>query len=105
MVLGDVLYLAAVLAGLAFIAETFSFLLIAIKWAGVVYLCCLAVQFWTSGETFDVAERAEPAAAEARSFQVSWSRSAIPNAVLFSSPSCRRWSISARCRRSTCLSC
>lgn len=53
MVLGDVLYLATVLAGLAFIAETFSFLLIAIKWAGVAYLCWLAVQFWRSGETFD----------------------------------------------------
>jgi len=56
MVLGDVLYLATVLAGLAFIAETFSFLLIAIKWAGVAYLCWLAVQFWRSGETFDGAD-------------------------------------------------
>jgi threonine/homoserine/homoserine lactone efflux protein len=53
MVLGDVLYLAAVLGGLAFIAETFSFLLIAIKWAGVAYLCWLAVQFWNSGEEFE----------------------------------------------------
>lgn len=59
MVLGDVLYLAAVLAGLAVIAETFSFLLIAIKWAGVAYLCYLAVQFWTSGETFDTAGASE----------------------------------------------
>ncbi len=49
MVLGDVLYLAAVLAGLAVIAQTFSFLLIAIKWAGVAYLCWLAGQFWRAG--------------------------------------------------------
>ncbi|MGO4485594.1 LysE family transporter [Rhizobium pisi] len=48
MVVGDALYLASVLAGLAHIAETFSFLLIAIKWAGVAYLCWLAFNFWTS---------------------------------------------------------
>jgi threonine/homoserine/homoserine lactone efflux protein len=49
MVAGDVLYLATVLAGLAYIAETFSTLLIAIKWAGVAYLIWLAVQFWRAG--------------------------------------------------------
>jgi threonine/homoserine/homoserine lactone efflux protein len=48
MVLGDVLYLTAVLVGLAFVAETLSFVLIAIKWAGVVYLSWLAVEFWKS---------------------------------------------------------
>jgi threonine/homoserine/homoserine lactone efflux protein len=48
IVLGDVLYLTAVLVGLAFVAETLSFVLIAIKWAGVVYLCWLAVEFWRS---------------------------------------------------------
>jgi threonine/homoserine/homoserine lactone efflux protein len=53
MVLGDVLYLATVLAGLAFIAETFSAMLIAIKWAGVAYLCWLAVQFWRADERFE----------------------------------------------------
>jgi threonine/homoserine/homoserine lactone efflux protein len=53
MVAGDVLYLATVLAGLAFIAETFSTLLIVIKWAGVAYLCWLAVQFWRSDDRFD----------------------------------------------------
>jgi len=46
MVIGDVLYLSAALAGLAYIAESFGFLLIAIKWAGVAYLCWLAIQFW-----------------------------------------------------------
>lgn len=49
MVIGDVLYLSAVLAGLAYIAESFSILLIAIKWAGVAYLSWLAVQFWRAG--------------------------------------------------------
>jgi len=53
MVLGDVLYLATVLAGLAFIAETFSTLLIVIKWAGVAYLCWLAVQFWRADARFE----------------------------------------------------
>jgi threonine/homoserine/homoserine lactone efflux protein len=53
MVLGDVLYLATVLAGLAFIAETFSALLIVIKWAGVAYLCWLAVQFWRADDRFE----------------------------------------------------
>jgi len=56
MVLGDVLYLATVLAGLAFIAETFSTMLIAIKWAGVAYLCWLAVQFWRSDDRFEGGE-------------------------------------------------
>jgi threonine/homoserine/homoserine lactone efflux protein len=49
MVAGDVLYLAAVLAGLAYLAETFSTVLIAIKWAGVAYLIWLGVHYWRSG--------------------------------------------------------
>ncbi|OAP42763.1 lysine transporter LysE [Sinorhizobium glycinis] len=53
MVLGDVLYLSMALGGLAFVAETFTYLLIAIKWAGVAYLCWLAVQFWTFGDALD----------------------------------------------------
>lgn len=53
MVLGDVLYLATVLAGLAVIAETFSTLLIVIKWVGVAYLCWLAVQFWRADDRFE----------------------------------------------------
>ncbi|RUM14277.1 LysE family translocator [Rhizobium phaseoli] len=46
MVVGDVIYLSAALAGLAYIAATFTTLLVVIKWAGVVYLCWLAYQFW-----------------------------------------------------------
>ncbi len=60
MVFGDVLYLAIVLAGLAFIAETFSYILIFIKWAGVAYLCWLAMQFWKSSETINAADVASP---------------------------------------------
>ncbi|TCU41442.1 LysE family translocator [Rhizobium azibense] len=51
MVLGDIVYLAAALAGLAYIAETFTTLLIVIKWAGVAYLSWLAVQFWRADPT------------------------------------------------------
>jgi threonine/homoserine/homoserine lactone efflux protein len=46
MVLGDLVYLSLVLAGLAILAETVSWVLIAIKWAGIAYLVWLAVQFW-----------------------------------------------------------
>jgi threonine/homoserine/homoserine lactone efflux protein len=56
MVAGDVLYLAAVLAGLAYVAETFSALLIVIKWAGVAYLVWLAVQFWRAGVELEAEE-------------------------------------------------
>ena len=52
MVVGDVLYLAAVLAGLAYIAESFTLALIVIKWAGVAYLVWLAYQYWTAD--FDI---------------------------------------------------
>nr|WP_246719484.1 LysE family translocator [Rhizobium laguerreae] len=48
--------MAIVLAGLAYIAETFSLLLIAIKWAGVAYLCWLAYRFWTSREGLNIDE-------------------------------------------------
>jgi threonine/homoserine/homoserine lactone efflux protein len=56
MVAGDVLYLTAVLAGLAYVAETFSALLIVIKWAGVAYLVWLAVQFWRAGVDIEAEE-------------------------------------------------
>lgn len=52
MVVGDVLYLTAVLAGLAYIAESFTLALIVIKWAGVAYLLWLAYQYWTAD--FDI---------------------------------------------------
>lgn len=57
MVIGDIIYLAAALAGLACIAETFTTLLIVIKWAGVAYLSWLAVQFWRANPTTKRPER------------------------------------------------
>jgi threonine/homoserine/homoserine lactone efflux protein len=48
MVVGDVIYLSSALAGLAYIAATFTTLLIVIKWTGVVYLCWLAYRFWNA---------------------------------------------------------
>lgn len=60
MVAGDVLYLATVLAGLAYIAETFTTLLIVIKWAGVAYLIWLAVQFWRAGVEIDAESKRPP---------------------------------------------
>lgn len=70
MVVGDVLYLSAVLAGLAYIAESFSMLLIVIKWAGVAYLCWLAVQFWRAGSgVFEVGGSGQLPADRMRWFQ------------------------------------
>lgn len=46
---GDVIYLALAVAGLAFVAHTFSDIFFAIKIAGAAYLLWLAYRFWTSG--------------------------------------------------------
>jgi threonine/homoserine/homoserine lactone efflux protein len=83
MVVGDALYLASVLAGLAYIAETFSVLLIAIKWAGVAYLFWLAFRFWTSRERLDVND--EDVDGEGRSAFVSGVLVTIgnPKSILF----------------------
>ncbi len=49
LMLGDVTYLTAVVLGLAFVAQSFGMVFLAIKWAGVAYLAFLAWRFWTSG--------------------------------------------------------
>ena len=46
MWLGEAVWLAAALAGLATVAERFHLLFLAIKYAGVVYLLWLAWQMW-----------------------------------------------------------
>jgi threonine/homoserine/homoserine lactone efflux protein len=51
LMLGDLTYLTAVVLGLAFVAQTFGLVFLAIKWAGVAYLAFLAWRFWTSGIT------------------------------------------------------
>jgi len=49
LMLGDLTSLTAVVLGLAFVAQTFGMVFLAIKWAGVAYLAFLAWRFWTSG--------------------------------------------------------
>ncbi len=61
VVLGDVVWLTAVVAGLALVAQMFGVAFIAIKWAGIVYLVWLAWKFWRAGiKTDDVAAAQGP---------------------------------------------
>jgi threonine/homoserine/homoserine lactone efflux protein len=56
LLLGDLVYLTAVVLGLAFIAQTFGTVFLVIKWLGVAYLAWLAYVFWTSGITPETIE-------------------------------------------------
>ncbi len=49
IVAGDLVYLTAVVLGLAFVAQTFGTVFLVIKWLGVAYLAWLAISFWRSG--------------------------------------------------------
>ncbi|WFU09265.1 LysE family translocator [Rhizobium sp. CB3090] len=49
LVLGDTIYLTAVILGLAFVAQTFTEIFIVIKIAGALYLAYIAWKLWTSG--------------------------------------------------------
>ncbi|OWV68910.1 LysE family translocator [Rhizobium sp. J15] len=49
LVLGDMIYLTAVILGLAFVAQTFTEVFIAIKIAGALYLGYIAWKLWTAG--------------------------------------------------------
>lgn len=49
LVLGDLTYLTAVVLGLAFVAQSFGLVFLAIKWLGVAYLAFLGWRFWTGG--------------------------------------------------------
>ncbi|WP_064693514.1 LysE family translocator [Rhizobium aegyptiacum] len=49
LVLGDMAYLTAVILGLAFVAQTFTEVFIAIKIAGALYLGYIAWKLWTAG--------------------------------------------------------
>ena len=49
LILGDMLYLTAVILGLAFIAQTFTTAFLVLKIAGVLYLGYIAWKLWTSG--------------------------------------------------------
>ena len=56
LILGDLIYLTAVVLGLAIVAQTFGIVFLVIKWAGVAYLVWLAWTFWTSGITAETVE-------------------------------------------------
>ena len=56
LMLGDLTYLTAVVLGLAFVAQTFGMVFLAIKWLGVAYLAFLGWRFWISGITPETVE-------------------------------------------------
>lgn len=49
IMLGDLVFLTAVVLGLAVVAQTFGTVFMVIKYAGAVYLAYLAYRIWTSG--------------------------------------------------------
>ena len=49
LILGDMVYLTAVILGLAFIAQTFTTTFMLIKIAGALYLVHIAWKLWTAG--------------------------------------------------------
>ncbi len=51
LVLGDLVYLTAVVLGLALVAQTFGTAFLVIKWVGVAYLAWMAWNFWRKGIT------------------------------------------------------
>ena len=56
LMLGDLIYLTAVVLGLALIAQTFGTVFLIVKWLGVAYLAWLAWACWTSGITAKTVE-------------------------------------------------
>ncbi len=46
LILGDLIYLSFAVFGLSILAQSFSELFVAIRWASIAYLCYLAWQFW-----------------------------------------------------------
>ena len=56
LILGDLIYLTAVVLGLSIVAQSFGLVFLAIKWAGIAYLAWLAWSFWTSGVTAETVE-------------------------------------------------
>jgi threonine/homoserine/homoserine lactone efflux protein len=56
LILGDLVYLTAVVLGLAIVAQTFGMVFLVVKWLGVAYLGYLAWTFWTRGVTAETVE-------------------------------------------------
>lgn len=46
LIIGDLIYLSFAVFGLSLLAQSFSALFAAIRWASIAYLCYLAWQFW-----------------------------------------------------------
>jgi len=68
LVLADLLYLTAVVLGLALVAQTFGTVFLVIKWIGVAYLAYLAWSFWTSGIRAETVEARKDKAGAISSF-------------------------------------
>ena len=49
LILGDIVYLTAVILGLALVAKTFATVFLAIKFIGAAYLVYIAYKLWTAG--------------------------------------------------------
>lgn len=60
LMLGDLLYLSAAILGLAYVAQTFGYVFMAIKYAGALYLIYLAWGLWKSGMKIDVGTEKKP---------------------------------------------
>ena len=56
LIVGDLIYLTAVVLGLAIVAQSFGLVFFAIKWAGIAYLARLAWSYWTRGITAETVE-------------------------------------------------
>lgn len=56
IVIGDIVYLTAVVLGLALVAQTFGMVFLVVKWLGVAYLAWLGWKFWTTGITAETVE-------------------------------------------------
>lgn len=48
MWIGEAIWLSLAVFGLAFVAQSFHLVFVAIKWLGVAYLCWLAWRMWTA---------------------------------------------------------
>ncbi len=49
LILGDIVYLTAVILGLALVAKTFTTVFLVIKFIGALYLVYIAYKLWTAG--------------------------------------------------------
>jgi threonine/homoserine/homoserine lactone efflux protein len=61
LVLGDLMWLAAAVAGLALLAETFHQVFVVVKFAGAVYLLYLALRMWTAPAQASTSDAMPPA--------------------------------------------